>query len=172
MSIATWATTMLMAMTMTTKRRKPRILIAGLGNLLLQDDGVGVHAVRELKKAPPPGVLVAEVGTWVLDGLHLYEWADKVLILDAFQTGGPPGTLYACRDADVAENGISASMHELSLLGALRFIPAEKRPEIHVLGMEPETIGFGLSLSPAVQAALPRFLQAARETVERWRLGS
>jgi hydrogenase maturation protease len=162
--------TMLMAMTMTTKRRKPRLLIAGLGNLLLKDDGVGVHAVRELQKAPPPGVLVAEVGTWVLDGLHLYEWADKVLALDALQVGGAPGTIYACQEADVADPAVKASMHELSLLGALRFISPQKRPEVYVLGVEPETIDFGLDLTPKVQAALPRFLQLARETVDRWRL--
>lgn len=87
---------------------------------------------------PPPGVLVAEVGTWVLDGLHLYEWADKVLALDALQVGGAPGTIYACRDADVADPAIKVSMHELSLLGALRFISARKRPEVYVLGVEPD----------------------------------
>ena len=60
------------------KRIKPRILIVGIGNALLQDDGVGVHAVRELIKDPPSGVMCVEVGTAVLDALHLIEWADKI----------------------------------------------------------------------------------------------
>jgi hydrogenase maturation protease len=158
-------------MAMTTRRRQPNILIAGLGNLLLQDDGVGVHAVHELKKAPPPGALVTEIGTWVLQGLHLYEWADKVLVLDAMQAGGRPGTLYACRDDDVADPGIEASLHELGLLAALKFIKPEKRPEVYVLGVEPKAIDYGLELTPPVQAVLPRFLELARETVERWRIG-
>jgi len=161
-----------MAMTMTTKRRHPNILIAGLGNLLLQDDGVGVHAVHALYKAPPSGAQVVEIGTWVLQGLHLYEWADKVLVLDAMQAGGQPGTLYACRDDDVADPGIEASLHELGLMAALKFIKPEKRPEVYVLGVEPKTIDYGLELTPPVQAALPRFLQLIRETVERWRIGN
>ena len=77
------------------KRRPPRILIAGLGNCLLRDDGIGVHAIRSLQQNPPPGVVVAEVGTAVLDALHLLEWAEKILAIDAMQAGGNPGTLYA-----------------------------------------------------------------------------
>jgi hydrogenase maturation protease len=155
----------------TTKPRQSNILIAGLGNLLLQDDGVGVHAVHELQKEPPPGVLVAEIGAWVLQGLHLFEWADKVLVLDAMQGGGPPGALYACRGEDVAAPGIEASLHELSLLAALNFIKPEKRPEVYVLGVEPEAIDYGLELTPPVKAALPRLVQLARERVDCWRLG-
>ncbi len=153
-----------LAMTTTIRRRKPRLLIAGLGNLLLRDDGVGIHAVRELQQAPPPGVLVAEVGTAVLAGLHLFAWADRVLALDAMAAGGPPGSLYACRDRDVADNGIQASLHELGLLAALHFLPKEKRPEVYVLAVEPQAIEYGLELSPPVQQALPHFLGLVRKT--------
>lgn len=152
------------AMTTTIRRRKPRLLIAGLGNLLLRDDGVGIHAVRELQQAPPPGVLVAEVGTSVLAGLHLYEWADKILALDAMQAGGPPGSLYTCRDRDVADDRIQASLHELGLLAALRFLPEGKRPQVYVLAVEPQAIEYGLDLSPPVKQALPRFLGLVRKT--------
>ena len=160
-----------MAMTMTTKRRHPNILIAGLGNLLLQDDGVGVHAVHALPKTPPPGAQVVDIGTGVLQGLHLYEWADTVRVLDPLPAGGQPGTLYAGRDDDVADPGIEASLHELGLMAALKFIKPEKRPEVYVLGVEPKTIDYGLELTPPVQVALPRFLQLIRETVDRWRIG-
>jgi hydrogenase maturation protease len=151
------------------KRRKPRILIAGLGNVLLQDDGVGVHAVRKLREAPPPGVLVAEIGAAVLQGLHLYEWATRILVLDAMQAGGPPGTVYACSATDVADPGIKASLHELSLLGALRFISSNKKPDIQVLGVEPQVIDYGLELTPPVQESLPRFIDLARDTINLWR---
>lgn len=167
---ATTAITLGLTTTVTTiiKRRKPRILIAGLGNVLLQDDGVGVHAVRELRKGPPPGVLVVEIGTAVLQGLHLYEWADRVLVLDAMEAGGPAGMIYACSATDVADPGIQASLHELSLLAALRFITVNKRPEVQVLGLEPQVIDFGLELTPPVQDALPHLIELTRETVDRW----
>lgn len=147
---------------------QPRILIAGLGNSLLQDDGVGVHAVRELRKAALPGVLAVEVGTAVLDALHLFEWADKILAIDAMEAGGSPGTIYVFGVGDIEEHGLQASLHELSLLAALRFLPQGPRPEIVVLGMEPETIDYGLDVSPSLQASLPQLVQAAREIIASW----
>jgi hydrogenase maturation protease len=71
-----------------------RVLIAGVGNVLLSDDGVGVHAVRELQKNPMPGVTVAEIGTAIFHGLHFLENAEHVLVIDATKGGKPPGTVY------------------------------------------------------------------------------
>jgi hydrogenase maturation protease len=153
---------------MATSRKRPRILIAGLGNLLLKDDGVGVHAVMELQKDPPPGALVVEVGTAVLDALHLFEDADKILAIDAMQAGGTPGAVYAFGVGDVETAGCQASLHELSLISALRFLPNPVSAEIRILGVEPHIIDYGLDLSPEVQSALPRLTQAARDIAARW----
>ena len=150
-------------------RRRPRILVAGLGNLLLKDDGVGVHAVRALQRGVPRGVLAVEVGTAILDALHLVEWADRILAIDAMQAGGDPGTVYRFGVEDVAEAATKASLHEVGLLAAVRFLTDGHRPEIAVLGVEPETIEAGLDLSPSVQAALPGLVAAARDIVTRWR---
>jgi len=147
----------------------PRILIVGLGNPLLQDDGVGVHAVHELQKLDLPGVLSVEVGTAVFDALHLLENADRVLAIDAMEAGGAPGTIYSLGVADVADQGPKASLHELGLLAALRFLPPGKAPRISVLGMEPQTIAFGLELSPPLQATLPELVRAAAQIVTCWR---
>lgn len=151
------------------KTRKPRILIAGLGNLTLMDDGVGVHAIQELQKNPPPGAVVAEVGTQVLGALHLFEWADKVLAIDAMQAGGKPGTVYAFGTDNVDKGGIQVSLHELNLLAALNFLKDQVKPEIIIFGVEPEKIDYGLELTPAVAAALPELTAAARDLVRRWR---
>lgn len=166
------ALAMIMTILMTTatkKSRKPRILIAGLGNLLLQDDGVGVHAVRELQQDPPPGVLVAEVGVQVLSALHLLEWADKILAIDAMQAGQAPGAIYAFGMDDVAEPEVQVSLHELGLRAAFKMLPEPTQAEIAVLGVEPGVIDYGLELTPPVAAALPRLLAAARDMVRRWR---
>lgn len=164
---------MITPMTITTsmmpKPRQPRILIAGLGNYLLKDDGVGVHAVRALQQTPLPGIIVAEVGTAVLGVLHLLEWADKVLAIDAMQAGGTPGTIYGFGVEDAAGPGMQASLHELNLLAALRFLPRQAKPEILVVGIEPDTIDYGLDLSPAVAAALPELIREVREIVSDWR---
>lgn len=150
-------------------RRKPRILIAGLGNVLLQDDGVGVHAARILAQDPLPGVQAVEIGTWVLDALHLFEWADHILAIDAMQAGGTPGTIYRFSPKDVATGGIQTSLHELSLISALRFLPIPPDPHITILGVEPAVIDYGLELSPDVARAIPDLLQAVRDIVTGWR---
>ena len=169
----TMTTTSTAAMTMTTrmgpKRRPARILIAGLGNYLLQDDGVGVHAVRVLQQTPLPGVIVAEVGTAVLGVLHLLEWADKVLAIDAMHAGGTPGTIYGFGVEDAAGPGMQASLHELNLLAALRFLRRQATPDILFVGIEPQTIDYGLDLSPAVAAALPELTREVRKIVSDWR---
>ncbi len=148
-----------------------KILIIGLGNLLLRDDGVGVHAVHELQKAPPPGVQVVEVGTALLDALHLFEWADRILAIDAMQAGGPPGMLYSFGVSDVEDYRPQASLHEIGLLAAFRLLPGGKRPPIVILGMEPAVIDYGLDLSPEVHFAMPALIQCVRDMVKSWMRG-
>jgi len=151
-----------------TKRRRPRILIAGLGNEILMDDGVGIHAVRALREDLTKGVRAVEVGTSVLDALHLFEWADNVLAIDAVEAGRDTGTIYRFDVGDAQQTGVKASLHELSIVAALRFLPESARPEVTILGVEPETIDYGLELSPKVQASLAGLVRAARDIVTEW----
>jgi hydrogenase maturation protease len=147
----------------------PHILVAALGNLLLMDDGVGVHVVHELAKEPVEGALAVEIGTAVLTSLHLLEWAERVLVIDAVQAGGEPGTLYYFDVDCAALPERQLSLHELSLVGALRFIAEEKKPrQIMILGIEPDTIDYGMDLTPKVAAALPRAVEAVRRIVGEW----
>ncbi len=150
--------------------QRPHVLIAGLGNELFKDDGVGVHVARELLKAPPPGVQIAALGTAFRDGLAFFRWADRVVAVDALQAGGPPGTIYGLKAAGLADGGIQASLHEDGLLAALRLLSPEDRPSVSVFGVEPEAMGFGRDLSPALQKALPRVVQRVREIAFAWRL--
>jgi hydrogenase maturation protease len=153
---------MLSHATISGKPRPARILIAGLGNVLLKDDGVGVHAVRELKKVLPRQILAAEVGTAILDALHLFEWADRIIGIDAMQAGGPPGTIYSFGLEDVDDQGVKASLHEMGLLAGLRFMKGP-RPPISMLAVEPESMDCGLELSASVQEALPRLVAEAKK---------
>jgi hydrogenase maturation protease len=150
---------------MPTEGRRTRTLIAGLGNLLLRDDGVGIHAVRRLRKtALPLHVLTAGVGTAVLDALHLFEWADRIVAIDAMQAGGLPGTIYRFGIGDIDAGGTRASMHELGFLGAVRML-RRPPPQVTVFGVEPGAIDYGLELSPSVEAALPGLMVAVRNAV-------
>ena len=153
-------------------RKSPKILIAGLGNFLLRDDGIGVQAVRELRKNHPPRVRVVkvvEVGTAVHDALHFFEWADRILAIDAMQAGSSPGTLYLLPVSEAEGRRPQASMHELTLLAALGFLPCGKRPDIVILGVEPEIIDYGPELSPKVEAALPAVIHSVMKIVDYWK---
>jgi hydrogenase maturation protease len=143
-----------------------QILIAGLGNVLLRDDGVGVHAVRALQKIALPGnVIVAEIGTAVLRALHLIEAAQKIIAIDAMHGGGAPGDIYVSRIEDIDTDSAPLSLHQLSLVGAFRLLPDGRRPEITVLGIEPETIDYGMDLTPSVAAAIPSVVAHALNLV-------
>lgn len=147
-----------------------RILIAGVGNELLSDDGVGVHAVRELQKHPLTGVTLAEIGTAILHGLHFLEQADRVLVIDAAKGGKPPGTVYLFSATEATEAKAITSIHSMGLREAARFLmTGQPAPPITVLGVEPATLAYGMNLSPQVQAALPQVVALAQETVAGWR---
>lgn len=149
----------------------PRILIAGLGNCLLGDDGVGVHAARKLAGNPPAGTVVVEVGTAVLDALHLFEWADIILAIDAMNAGGRPGTVYLLPASGAEEPKAKGSLHELNLISALGLLRKKRRPPVLIVGVEPQVIDFSLDLSPEVRSALPLVMRSVMEAVEFCRRG-
>jgi hydrogenase maturation protease len=151
-------------------RRRPRVLVAGLGNPLMGDDGVGVAVCRAwLAERPRPShYLVAEVGTAIYSALHLLEWADRILIVDAMQAGGPPGALYLAGGDDLEVAPAGASLHGMGLLGALSLLRSTRRREVRVLGVEPETLRLGTELSAPVAAAVPTVVRWGKRLLAEW----
>jgi hydrogenase maturation protease len=141
------------------------VVIVGLGNALLQDDGIGVHTARLLKNDPPPGADVVEGGTDLMSLAPHLERYLRVLAIDAMDAGGRPGTLYECAVEDLEPPGQRVSLHELGLRSVLVFIDPAKCPDITILGIQPERIGYGLALSARLQARLPDVACAARRIV-------
>jgi hydrogenase maturation protease len=91
-----------------------------------------------------------------------------VLVIDALEGGGKPGTIYNCHSSDICNQKPIASLHELGLLSVLEFIPRDRWPDITVLGVQPALIQFGLELSPALQGVLPAVVEAARALTAAW----
>jgi hydrogenase maturation protease len=152
---------------------RPRILIAGMGNILLRDDGVGVHAVKKFPTARGREYRTIEVGCAVFDALHLFDWAEKILLIDAMQAGSPPGTVYqvaSLKDMDRPTN--PTSLHEFTVIQALEMIQKDPGPTVTIIGIEPEVIDYGLELSEAVAASLPLVWEAAQQIVREWTMKS
>lgn len=150
-----------------------RTLIAGVGNVLLGDEGAGVHAVRALQaEGAPDGADAVDAGTALdalLPELHRYE---TLILLDAMRAGGEPGTLYRVEirsPGDLAAAETPLSLHEFGVAEAL----AQARalgllpPRIVLLGVEPARIEPGMELSPEVARRLPELVRLARAEAGR-----
>ena len=136
-------------------------LILGIGNLLLCDEGVGVHVARALaQRELPPDVSVVEAGTAFLDVLPEIEKADRILLVDAMEGGAAPGSVYRvpfdqCRHPDML-----ASLHGFDMSRVLFMAGNDRAPEVTVFGIEPARIEWGTELSPAVRRVLPAVQEA------------
>ena len=136
-------------------------VILGIGNELLGDDGVGVHAARRLgKKNLPKQVKVVEVGTAILDALDELEQADRIIILDAMKDGRSPGTVYKIPLEQCSGAECIASMHGFDIFRVMALAGRNTPPPITVFGVEPGEIDWSMELSPAVANSLPYLLDA------------
>ncbi|MGQ9602164.1 MAG: hydrogenase maturation protease [Candidatus Bipolaricaulia bacterium] len=138
-----------------------RIAILGVGNILLKDEGVGVHLVRALQRLPlPEGVEVIEGGTSP-EATYLVAGCDKLIIVDAACGGGQPGTVYRLTLGEIElEGGLALSSHELGLFQSLLALRPEERPkEVVLIGIEPKELDWGLALSPELEAKLEELCQ-------------
>jgi len=150
---------------MMTQGRTPSVAVLGLGNELLRDDGVGIHAVRRLARTPMESVLLAEIGTAVLRALAIVESVSHVLAIDAVRHNGPAGRIY-CFEPDLASRPGFRGLHDLDLPALVSLIPAKRRPALIIVGVEPEVIDYGLSLSPTVESALPELTRQVRRLAQ------
>ncbi|HEX2105939.1 MAG TPA: hydrogenase maturation protease [Solirubrobacteraceae bacterium] len=140
-----------------------RVLVAGIGNVFLGDDGFGVAlADRLARRALPAGVEVVDYGIRGMDLAYaLHDGWDAVLLLDATPRGGPPGTLYVV-EPDPAEGAAGVDAHGMDPLRVLALARAlgGPLPRILVVGCEPQTVMRGdeedvvAAISEPVRAAL------------------
>jgi len=149
----------------------PRITILGVGNLLLKDEGVGVHLVQKLTDSD-----IGYVNLNVIDGgtspdiLSLVDdGTEKLIIIDAVKAGSKPGTVYRfCFDDLDSDSATPISLHEIGVLDSLRMMALlNRQPKCTVIiGIEPKTIDHGLDLSPEVEERLPEVVELVLNEVE------
>ncbi len=150
-----------------------QIRILGLGNLMRTDDAAGMLAVRRLAEDSrlPHGVEVIEGGTLGLDLLHAVYGISHLLVLDAVDTGSAPGTLARFMGQELADLPTSKSVHLLGLSDLLNVLQLMDEPpmEIVLLGVQPQSTGWGTALTPAVEAAQSDLVEAALKQIVQWR---
>lgn len=133
----------------------PSTLVLGIGNLVMSDDGVGVRVVQNLAERCrfPGGVNLLDGGTLGLDLLPRLEGVRRLLVVDAVETGCPPGTLVRLSGSDipvVLETKLSPHQMGLKDLLSVARLQGFVPEEMVLLGVQPACIEMGLELSGAV----------------------
>jgi hydrogenase maturation protease len=146
------------------------ILVLGMGNPILSDDGFGLHVARRLRETPmPDGVEVLESEVAGLRLLELVRGFTKVVIIDAQKAGGEPGEIVRLAGQDFRGGHRYGSAHSISLDTALalgRRLGYPMPEEIVVYAVEAVDVQtFGEELSPPVAAAVDRVLEMVRAEI-------
>lgn len=143
-----------------------KILVLGIGNVLMGDEGAGVHAIRELeKKAWPDSVHFLDGGT---GGFHLLEYLQhykKIIMIDATMDGQPPGTLRVIKPRYSSDFPKALSAHDIGLKDLVESAAIlDHMPEVHLITVSIETIQpMRLDLSPEIQKVLPKITQSVKD---------
>ncbi|GAB7140671.1 HyaD/HybD family hydrogenase maturation endopeptidase [Deferribacterales bacterium RsTz2092] len=146
------------------------IVVLGIGNLLLSDEGFGVHAVRELSKYTfPDNVSVYDGGTLGLLSAPLFEGCDLLVLIDAVAADGAAGTIveYSKDDIMLDKIPVKLSQHQIGFQETL--LIAELRgqcpKEIIFLGVISDNMNAGVELSPVCREALDKVVARVEEII-------
>ncbi len=140
-----------------------KIVVLGVGNILLSDEGVGVRAVERLRDdyILPPEVEIIDGGTSGMEMLEDLAHADHLLIVDAVRSGQQPGTIVKIAGEDVPvffKTKLSPHQIGLSDVLATLVLTGEHPGSTTVIGVEPESLETAMALTPTVAAQMPKLV--------------
>ncbi|MDP2794289.1 MAG: HyaD/HybD family hydrogenase maturation endopeptidase [Sulfurisoma sp.] len=140
-----------------------KTVVLGIGNLIMQDEGVGVRVVEALERdhVLPDGVTLIDGGTSAMEMLDELSNLDRLIVVDAINAGKPPGTLVRIEGDDVPVFfRTRLSPHQIGLpdvLASLEFLGAAPKKMV-ILGVQPQTMALGMELTPLVAARVPELV--------------
>ena len=142
------------------------VLVLGVGNILLGDEGVGVRVVEALAELElPPQVELLDGGTSGLDLVPALAGRRKVVIVDAMAASLEPGSVLRLEPEELQEQADSwRSVHDVGVVEALALARRLPQPpaEVVLIGVVPGDVSWGLELSPAVQERMPELIRLVR----------
>jgi hydrogenase maturation protease len=136
-------------------------VIIGIGNILLQDDGVGVHVIKQLENETLPSTIeLVDGGTSTLDTLSYFLDYKKVIVVDCLRAGLDPGTIYKIKPEDIKNYQTNnLSIHDVQILDVVKMANLmEKYPEVVIFGIEPKEISLNLTMTDLMNAKIPEII--------------
>lgn len=152
---------------------QPNILLLGLGNLLLRDEGLGIRALEVVQEQYhlPPHVTCADGGVLGLELLAYVEGVTHLLVLDAVRSGQTPGTLVRLEGNEISQRlSLKLSMHQVSFhdILALSRLRRTVPPLLVVWGIEPAVLEAGVGLSELVEKRLDHLAREVVGELHKW----
>lgn len=147
-------------------------VLLGVGNLLLSDEGLGVRALEALECSYefPSGVELIDGGTCGMELLEPLTGVDLLIMLDVIRAGRAPGDLVILRGDEVpARLRHKLSPHQVGLSDVLATLTltGDAPRQVIVIGIEPESLALGMTLSPKVAERLPKMVAVTLLELER-----
>ena len=148
-----------------------KILILGIGNVLMGDEGVGVHAIKELEKETfPPNVTLLDGGT---GGFHLLEYLQeypRIIMIDATMDGKPAGTISLIEPKFATDFPRSLSAHDIGLRDLIESTAVlGELPKMYLITVTIDSIqSMQMELSPEIEKQIPSVVgkvQAVLDTI-------
>lgn len=146
--------------------RPEKPLVLGIGNVLLGDEGVGVHAVRKLQtETLPPNITVIDGGTGGFHLLSLFKEFNPIVLIDATMDDKPAGTVSVLRPRFASDFPRTLSAHDIGLRDLIESAALlAPLPPIHLVTISIDSINpMSLDLSPPVQSSIPKVIMKVRE---------
>ncbi|MDT8316644.1 MAG: HyaD/HybD family hydrogenase maturation endopeptidase [bacterium] len=149
--------------TYTSRPSIKKTLIAGIGNILLGDEGVGVRVIEEMERrfTLPAGLSLLDGGTAGYALIDYMKGFDRLILIDAVRGGKKPGTIYRLNADDIQQRkDLQLSGHQISLPDVLLLAgKLDKLPEILLIGIEPRDMDYDLELSRDVKDAAGKVIE-------------
>ena len=147
-----------------------KTVIVGIGNILLGDEGIGVHVVSALRsKDLPSNVEVIDGGTATLDLLPIINGVSKLIVVDAVKGKGEPGSIYRFTPDDIkTEKKTATSLHQIGLLDVLEMAAkiGEKPKSTVIIGIEPQNTDWGLEPSAKIKEKIPKIIDVVLNEID------
>lgn len=153
-----------------------KILVLGIGNPLMQDDGVGIHVIQQLKamSLPFPQVEFIDGGTLSFSLIGEIESASDLIVIDAAQLHEEPGTVKVFFDEEMDRllgQQKNSSVHDVTLIDLMSIallsdlLPLRRA----LIGIQPERIDWCLEPTQTITKAIPYACNITMELIEKWR---